>query len=177
MGLLQLLAALVQRGLQLLLLADICRQRLLHLLEMLLEDTHLVVAVRVGDGFFVVPLGYAFCRDGEIGQRLHLLADDHPTEDIEDQQADEGYTKDVDHQMVVFAKDVALGINRGYLPVERLHGAARHVVAHEGFIERVPPLAILFEGHLTTLIVNLDRGLLASQFLAVGVNNIGAVFG
>ena len=72
-----------QRGSLFFLLDDVLLQCLLHHLEVLVEDTHLVVALHVRDVLVVVALGNALCRLGEIGQWAHLLAYGYAAQHVE----------------------------------------------------------------------------------------------
>ena len=116
-------------------LAHASGQRLLHLLEMLLQTAYLILSPAIGDGLIIGTFGNAQCQILQLSQRYKLSVDEDTAGDEQQQQTDGSDDEDNLQQPVVVAEDVVLRIDDAGAPSEFNLGATRHIGSHEGFIE------------------------------------------
>ena len=125
-GMPQALASLLQGCRHLFQFVHMGRQRLLHLLEMLLQTAYLVVVIILRYRLIIIALGNPTGRIGEEDEILQLMMEQCATKDEEQQQPYNGDAEDPINQAVIVAENVILRIYDTHTPYEGRHRTTWH---------------------------------------------------
>ena len=114
----------------------------LHVLEMVLQLSYLVILMTVGDCFIIMTVCNAVGRLGQEDKRQESAMDDKPAEQCQEENADKGYQQDISQQPVIVTKDIFFRIDDTHTPAHIGQISVCVHVTYKRLVEDITVLAV-----------------------------------